>query len=103
MMDPLLPMLATSASPFDSCDYVFEVKWDGVRVLASVEKAAGVHEAGCGPVVPNDQLGVGVDGLAQEPPHRQAELSVMIFLPANPEHHPNHRQGQRHHASASAT
>lgn len=24
MMDPLLPMLATSASPFDSCDYVYE-------------------------------------------------------------------------------
>ena len=38
MMDPLLPMLATSASPFDSCDYVFEVKWDGVRALAAVEK-----------------------------------------------------------------
>ena len=38
MMDPLLPMLAISASPFDSCDYVFEVKWDGVRALAAVEK-----------------------------------------------------------------
>ena len=38
MMDPLLPMLATSASPFDSCDYVFEVKWDGVRALAAVDK-----------------------------------------------------------------
>jgi DNA ligase D-like protein (predicted ligase) len=30
-------MLATSASPFDSCDYIFEVKWDGVRALAAVE------------------------------------------------------------------
>ena len=38
MMDPFLPMLATSASPFDSCDYVVEVKWDGVRALAAVEK-----------------------------------------------------------------
>jgi bifunctional non-homologous end joining protein LigD len=38
MMNPILPMLATSASPFDSKDYVFEVKWDGVRALAAVEK-----------------------------------------------------------------
>ena len=38
MMDPLLPMLAMSASPFDSRDYIFEVKWDGVRALAAVEK-----------------------------------------------------------------
>jgi DNA ligase D-like protein (predicted ligase) len=37
MIDPILPMLATSAQPFDSADYVFEVKWDGVRALASVE------------------------------------------------------------------
>jgi bifunctional non-homologous end joining protein LigD len=38
MMNAILPMLATSASPFDSRDYVFEVKWDGVRALAAVEK-----------------------------------------------------------------
>jgi DNA ligase D-like protein (predicted ligase) len=31
-----LPMLATAAAPFDSDDYVFEVKWDGVRALAGV-------------------------------------------------------------------
>ena len=37
MINPLMPMLATSASPFDSSDYFFEVKWDGVRALASVE------------------------------------------------------------------
>jgi ATP-dependent DNA ligase len=37
MIEPLLPMLATSASPFDSVDYEFEVKWDGVRALAAVE------------------------------------------------------------------
>jgi DNA ligase D-like protein (predicted ligase) len=30
-------MLATSAEPFDSFDYFFEVKWDGVRALAAVE------------------------------------------------------------------
>ena len=39
MIDPLLPMLATSAAPFDSSDYFFEVKWDGVRALAAVEGA----------------------------------------------------------------
>ena len=33
---PLLPMLATSARPFDADDYVFEVKGDGIRALAAV-------------------------------------------------------------------
>jgi len=31
---PYLPMLATAAAPFDAADYLFEVKWDGVRALA---------------------------------------------------------------------
>ena len=38
-MNPILPMLATAAAPFDSAEHVFEVKWDGVRALAAV--AAG--------------------------------------------------------------
>jgi bifunctional non-homologous end joining protein LigD len=33
-----LPMLATKAEPFDADDYLFEVKWDGVRALAAVEQ-----------------------------------------------------------------
>ena len=33
-----LPMLATAAAPFDSAEYSFEVKWDGVRALAAVEQ-----------------------------------------------------------------
>src|SRR5580700_9256427 len=33
-----LPMLATAAAPFDSAEYAFEVKWDGVRALAAVEQ-----------------------------------------------------------------
>jgi ATP-dependent DNA ligase len=37
MIHPILPMLATAAEPFDSYDYFFEVKWDGVRALAAVE------------------------------------------------------------------
>ena len=32
-----LPMLATASLPFDSEEYTFEVKWDGVRALAAVE------------------------------------------------------------------
>jgi DNA ligase D-like protein (predicted ligase) len=37
-MKPLyLPMLAQKSQPFDHADYEFEVKWDGVRALASVE------------------------------------------------------------------
>jgi hypothetical protein len=38
MIEPLLPMLATSALPFDSGEYAFEVKWDGVRALAAVDQ-----------------------------------------------------------------
>ncbi len=34
----LLPMLATASAPFDSEEYSFEVKWDGVRALAAVEQ-----------------------------------------------------------------
>jgi len=37
MKDVLLPMLATASVPFDSDEYSFEVKWDGVRALAAVE------------------------------------------------------------------
>src|SRR5450432_1756367 len=33
-----LPMLATKAEPFDADDYLFEVKWDGVRALAAIEQ-----------------------------------------------------------------
>jgi ATP-dependent DNA ligase len=33
-----LPMLATAAAPFDAEDYSFEIKWDGVRALAAVER-----------------------------------------------------------------
>ena len=42
MLPDLLPMLALPASPFDSPEYVFEVKYDGVRALAAVE-AEGVR------------------------------------------------------------
>jgi bifunctional non-homologous end joining protein LigD len=35
----LAPMLATAAEPFDSPDYLFEIKWDGVRALAACETA----------------------------------------------------------------
>ena len=34
----LYPMLATPATPFDAEDYLFEVKWDGVRALASLDE-----------------------------------------------------------------
>ena len=30
-------MLATKATPFDAEDYLFEVKWDGVRALTAVD------------------------------------------------------------------
>jgi bifunctional non-homologous end joining protein LigD len=31
-------MLALPAAPFDADDYSFEIKWDGVRALAAVER-----------------------------------------------------------------
>ena len=37
MLPTLLPMLATPARPFDSLEYSFEVKWNGVCALAAVE------------------------------------------------------------------
>ena len=37
-MKPIAPMLAHVApGPFDSEDHLFEIKWDGIRVLAFVE------------------------------------------------------------------
>ena len=37
MTNPLLPMLAIPAVPFEGEDYLFEVKWDGIRALAASE------------------------------------------------------------------
>jgi ATP-dependent DNA ligase len=42
MLPTLLPMLATPALPFDGHQYSFEVKWDGVHMLAAVD-GAGVR------------------------------------------------------------
>jgi ATP-dependent DNA ligase len=39
MLPRLLPMLAVPAAPFDSPEYSFEYKWDGIRALAAVETA----------------------------------------------------------------
>jgi bifunctional non-homologous end joining protein LigD len=39
MLPRLLPMLAVPAAPFDSPEYSFEVKWNGIRALAAVETA----------------------------------------------------------------
>ena len=39
MLPRLLPMLAMPAAPFDSPEYSFEVKWNGIRALAAVEMA----------------------------------------------------------------
>jgi bifunctional non-homologous end joining protein LigD len=38
MLPQILPMLAVPAAPFDSPDYAFEIKYDGVRALAAVEE-----------------------------------------------------------------
>ena len=54
-MDAFLPMLAVRSEPFDSAEYLLEVKWNGIRALAARGcaewpdrlNAAGVH---AGPV-----------------------------------------------------
>jgi bifunctional non-homologous end joining protein LigD len=39
LKDPVSPMLAESRStPFDSPDYLYEVKWDGIRALISLDE-----------------------------------------------------------------
>jgi bifunctional non-homologous end joining protein LigD len=35
MSERLLPMLAARGTPFDSAEYLFEVKWNGIRALAA--------------------------------------------------------------------
>ena len=37
MLPSILPMLAVPAAPFDSPEYCFEIKWDGIRALVAVE------------------------------------------------------------------
>ncbi len=32
------PMLAQAGQPFDSDDHLFEIKWDGARCLAVIER-----------------------------------------------------------------
>ena len=38
MKKPIDPMLAKASAPFDSPDWLFEIKWDGERIIAFVEK-----------------------------------------------------------------
>jgi ATP-dependent DNA ligase len=66
MLPVLEPMLAVAAAPFDSGEYCFEVKWDGVRALAAVEAAGWrLWGRGCSEYTP-----------------RYPELEVLRGLPA---------------------
>jgi bifunctional non-homologous end joining protein LigD/DNA ligase-1 len=40
MITPVRPMLAVAAEPFDSPEYLFEIKWNGIRALAAAEGSA---------------------------------------------------------------
>ncbi|HBE05157.1 MAG TPA: ATP-dependent DNA ligase [Firmicutes bacterium] len=40
--EPIKPMLAESGRPFDSKDYIFEIKWDGIRCLAFLDPDSDV-------------------------------------------------------------
>jgi bifunctional non-homologous end joining protein LigD len=41
IIEPFLPMLAVRSEPFDSGEFVFEVKWNGVRALAARDASGG--------------------------------------------------------------
>lgn len=38
MTKPIDPMLAKASAPFDNPEWLFEIKWDGERIIAFVEK-----------------------------------------------------------------
>ena len=40
MSERCLPMLAARGEPFDSEEYLFEVKWNGIRALAAQRGSA---------------------------------------------------------------
>jgi bifunctional non-homologous end joining protein LigD len=67
-MERLAPMLAVAASePFDAADYLFEVKWDGIRALSCSDH--------------NGWRLWGRDGADYAP--RYPELAVLASLPTN--------------------
>src|SRR4029077_18247364 len=63
LMERYLPMLAVSAEPFDSAEYLFEVKWNGVRALAARADGLGPRPGG----VPGALSGT---GRPEPPPQR---------------------------------
>jgi bifunctional non-homologous end joining protein LigD len=106
MIEPLLPMLATSAQPFDSDEYVFEVKWDGVRALAAVDQGHwriwGRERAGYDGRYPELEV------LRRLPPGTVVDGELVVFQDGRPDlhallrrHHLVHPDRIRH-ASAQA-
>ncbi len=84
-----LPMLAVAGAPFDSPDYLFEVKWDGVRALAacgpqewSVWGREGVDYSGRYPeleVLRQLPTGTVLDGeLVRAGPSGRSELGAIL-------------------------
>jgi ATP-dependent DNA ligase len=68
MLPRVLPMLAVAAELFDSPEYCFEIKYDGVRALAAV-----------------DEMGWRVWGRERaDYTARYPELEVLRRLPAGP-------------------
>src|SRR5262249_38350310 len=66
MLPQVMPMLAVAAKPFDSREYSFEIKYDGVRALAAV-----------------DEMGLGVWGRERaDYTTRYPELDILRRLPS---------------------
>ncbi|HEY7819085.1 MAG TPA: DNA ligase, partial [Vicinamibacteria bacterium] len=60
-------MLASPSPPFDSSDYLFEVKWDGIRALAFFDHARRARLQGRKLTDCSDRYPEILEGLARLP------------------------------------
>ena len=77
MKETVLPMLAVAGEPFDSPDYLFELKWNGVRALAAIERGTwrlwGRERADYTPRYPE------LDGLRSLPPGTMLDGELVLL------------------------
>ncbi len=79
----LRPMLAQPGRPFDSDQHLFEIKWDGIRVLAYVEEAGyrlvSRHGLALGELFPE------LAGIADLPPGTLLDGELVVLRRGRPD------------------